>query len=501
MTLPANRGVETVHPAYAARVDEWQTLRDVLAGSRAVKAQSTRYLPALNGAPDPLLGGHVYDSYKSRAKFYAATGKTLDALVGTILHKDIVIDGPARFLEHAKDITMNATPMEDFAEEVLKEVIGMGRFGILIDMPDGDQPAEPRPYWVGYRTEEITNWREVTFDGDSYLTLVVLKESYETNLNEFEMESHVQYRVLSLRTDTRTDEGLAYTQQIYKEFGETGGAKQWIVVDTIIPLKLGKPLPFIPFVIIGPTTLAATPEKSPLLEIAETNLHMYRRSADLEHGRHFTGLPTPVIIGGPQATSGGTPPVMTIGSTVAWWLPPLSDVKYLEFTGQGLSTLVEGMREDKEEIAALGAEMFAPEAETGQETATATRVRHSARTASLKTYARRTSTGLSMCARMHAWWTGETESLTDEKILATLNTTFLDGKMPAEELKAWVLTLQAGGCSFETFYEQLVKGELTRPGVTAEEEKAQIDAEAPEPEPMEQLPGENTPPREKTTQG
>jgi hypothetical protein len=58
--------------------------------------------------------------------------------------------------------------------------------------------------------------------------------------------------------------------------------------------------------------------------------------ADLEHGAHFTGLPTPIITG----HNLGEDETFSIGSTTAWVLPnEYTDVKYLEFTGQGLGAL------------------------------------------------------------------------------------------------------------------------------------------------------------------
>lgn len=471
--------VESVHIDYAARASEWAMLRDVLAGSRAVKAAGNLYLPALGGQTNTTVTGtyvSVYDAYKQRAKFYAATARTQQALVGTIFHKDLVVEGPDDLKAQLKDVTLSDTPIEDFAVLALSEIVGLGRFGILVDMPDEVDPTENRPYWVGYRTEQIVNWRETSTNGDTYLTLVVLKEHYEVEINEYETKKRDQYRVLQLIPNAEAEGGLGYVQRVFQQSPEND--KVFVQVKELTPVKAGKPLSFIPFLVIGPTTLTPCPEKPPLSEMAETNLHMYRRSADLEHGRHFTGLPTPVIIGMPPPPPGQNPTVFTIGSSRAWDLPPGCDVKYLEFTGQGLGALVEGMKEDKEEMAELGSEMFAPEQDTGAETATAVRVRHSSKTASLKTIARRLATGLTKCLRWHAYWMGATQDLGDERIEAKINTVFLDTKMAPEDMKAWVLAVQAGTVSAETFYAQLEKGELTRPGVDWEQEKEAIDAES-----------------------
>lgn len=484
--MSESQGVETLHPEYAKRIDEWQTMRDVLEGERAVKAAGERYLPALAGqrfTPQPGTGKTAYDDYLLRAKFHEATELTLKALVGTILYKDIIIEGPDELITQVKDVSLNDTPIEDFSQEALEEIVGMGRFGILVDMPDDVDPKETRPYWVKYTTEQMTNWRETAANGDTYPTMIVLKEKYEVEVDEFETKTYDQYRVLKLVPHplvTEAEGGLAYVQRIYqKVIGSDGKeAKDFTVIDEIVPMKMGKPLTFIPFQAFGPTSLSLCPEKPGLLAMAGTNLHMYRRSADLEHGRHFTGLPTPVVIGLADLPPGTQRAPFQIGSAIAWTLPIGADVKYLEFTGQGLGSLEKGIEEDKQELAELGSAMFALEPTTGQETATAVRIRHGSRTAGLKTTARRYVTGVSKLLRMHAWWSGLTQDMKDDTILAKIDTLFIDTKITAEDLKALVLALQAGGIAFATFYAQLEKGELTRPGVDAEQEQTDIQAEA-----------------------
>lgn len=473
-----SNGVETEHPEYARRKDEWLMLRDVLAGSRAVKARGELHLPRLVKQ-----AALAYADYLMRAKFYAATPRTLDALKGIIFHKPMVVEGPAHLLDQLTDITLADLDIQDFTEALIKEVIGMGRYGVLVDMPDGANPEENRPYWVGYRTEQITNWRETAAHGETYPTLVVLKETYETEVDAFEMKEHEQYRVLELIPHplvSEADGGKAYVQRIWQKVMGADGkeSKDFAMVKEIIPMKQGVPLSFLPFQAFGPTSLGLCPENPPLSEMAETNLHMYRRSADLEHGRHFTGLPTPVITGMP-AQGPGTPQTWSIGSAEAWLLPIGADAKFLEFTGQGLGALENGIAEDKDEMAALGSEMFAPEpdAPSAVETATAVRVRHSGKTATLKTMARRVGSGVTNCMQWQAWWDGDTTTPDDAAIFAKVNEIYLDVTLSSDDIKALVLAVQAGTISGETMYEQLKKGELTRPGVTWEQEKKAIDEE------------------------
>ena len=90
------------------------------------------------------------------------------------------------------------------------------------------------------------------------------------------------------------------------------GEKDWKLIDTKIPLRLGKPLPLIPFVFHGPRHSRPTVEKLPLADIIAVNLDHYRLDADYKHGMHFTALPTAWVSGFDKTAS------LRIGSSTAW---------------------------------------------------------------------------------------------------------------------------------------------------------------------------------------
>lgn len=189
----------------------------------------------------------------------------------------------------------------------------MGRQGILIDR------TEDRAYLSGYTTEQITNWMDDT---------VILKETYVAHdLNDYySMTYEVQYRELMI------DEDGKYLVRIWRE------VQGWSVWNEIYPTKVGQSLDKIPFVALSGNELNLNPTQPPLMSLVDTNLSMYRTSADLEHGRHFTALPTPYVTG----IDGDSE--LKIGSGSAWILPDSSSkAGYLEFTGQGLQAL-EGCR-------------------------------------------------------------------------------------------------------------------------------------------------------------
>ena len=72
---------------------------------------------------------------------------------------------------------------------------------------------------------------------------------------------------------------------------------EWVMVETRMPLRLGKPLPLIPFVFHGPRHSLPHVDKLPLADIIAVNLDHYRLNADYKHGLHFTALPTAWVSG------------------------------------------------------------------------------------------------------------------------------------------------------------------------------------------------------------
>jgi hypothetical protein len=84
---------------------------------------------------------------------------------------------------------------------------------------------------------------------------------------------------------------------------------------------------------------------------------------------------------------------------------------------------------------------------------------------------------LTMALKIHGWWMGVEALPADVNAGVELNKEFFSIKMTPAQAKDVVLGWQAGGSSWKTAYYNLQRGDFTRPGVTAEEERAEIDRE------------------------
>jgi Domain of unknown function (DUF4055) len=448
------------HPDYDAAAEAWRRLRDCLAGEDAVKAGRGLYLPRLGGQDDA-----EYDAYLRRAMFYGAAARTLDGLAGAIFRKPAVIDlapGQEDLLEAA---TAGGKPLQSLARAVVREVLALGRCGLLVDMASSAAVGEaPRPAIALYAAESLVNWRVETQAGRPVTTLVVLAEqASEPGADPFALTRIDQRRVLRL-VDGR------YEQEIWRQGSARGtaAAGSWLLHETIQPRRLGAALDLIPFIACGPGGPGFEVERSPLLDLVNVNLSHYRTSADLEHGAHFTALPT-VWVGGVGESDqfGGE---LRIGSGTAWLLPPGASAGILEYHGGGLSALETRLERKEKLMAVLGARLLENRL-AGVEAAETVRLRHSGETSLLASVADSVGQALSDALGWAVWWRGDER----QGSRIQLNKDFLDEPLSSERLNALVAAWQVGAYPASVLRWNLRRGEV----IPAEMADADLDAAAP----------------------
>lgn len=462
-------GPDTRHADYEKQAPQWERCRDVIAGEDAVHAKREAYLPRLSGQEDS-----EYYAYVKRAPFYGATARTVDGLVGMVLRKEPVVEAPASMDAIRADMTLSGTSLETLSEHMLREVTTVGRIGVLVEYPvqvEGPMTLAQaaamnrRAYASVFHAEHIINWRVARVNNAMQPVMVTLTEKVEEWANEFEMGEVDQRRALLLE---QTPDGWRYLQRLYRKAEKSGTWEQ--VGGDIVPLMNGQPLGFIPFVITGPQGNTFSCQKPPIYDLATLNLSHYRTIADYEHGAHFTGLPTP-FIAGVQLAEGET---IRIGSSQAITSPdPQAKGTFMEFTGQGLSTLKDRAAEKEAQMAAIGARMLAPE-KAGVEAEGTLAMRHSGESAVLATIAKMVSAGLTRILQIMADWEGVAS-----QVRVTMNTDFADLSLTAQEIDALVSAWQRGAISRETMFDNFKRGEIIPEGRDFETEAAAIEDQAP----------------------
>lgn len=472
--MPAN----TTHPDYDASLPSWLRARDVIAGDDAVKSAGESYLPRLDSQNDD-----EYLAYKIRACFFNATSRTCDGFLGLLFRRDPEVKLPDR---HAgvggalrvftDDVDLMGTSLFTFCKGIVGEVLALGRCGTLIDwQTDG----ESRAYVVRYAAEDILNWQTQRINGRNVVTMIALREVVmKPDIEDpFTVDQIETIRVLKL--ESLPDGATRYVVEIWQE-QKTGNYRrkksEWKLVESRIPLRLGKTIPLIPFVFHGPRNALPDVDKMPLADIITVNLDHYRLDADYKHGLHFTALPTAWVSGFDKTSE------LRIGSSTAWVAEtPGAVAGFLEFKGHGLSTFENAQNRDERLMAVLGSRMLEDTKRVG-ETADAIELRQAGENSILMTLALSVSDSISQVLRWVYWWNSTEqypEDISESLVLLQINTDFTAKGLTSLELTAIVGAWQAGAISQTTMFDLFRKGEVLPTGRTDAEEKNLVQAGQP----------------------
>ncbi len=475
--------VNSTHPEFDASLEAWSRARDVMAGEDAVKASGVRYLPRLDSQTD-----EEYAAYKARASFFNSTARTAEEYVGLVFRRPPFIKTPEEdsalgrsFGQFLNDADMLGTPFVAYAKKVVSEVVGVGRAGTLIDW---EHEVENRVYASFYAAEHILNWRVERINGRNITTMVVLHEFAADHPapgddDPFVTINREQIRVLKLVPGEKIAESRKQPYSCVVELWQREekksrrDKKDWKLIETRIPLRLGKPLPLIPFIFHGPRHSQPGIDKLPLADIITVNLDHYRLDADYKHGIHFTALPTAWVSGFDKASN------LRIGSSTAWVTETAgATAGYLEFTGHGLITFERAMDRDERLLAVLGSRLLEGQKKVG-ETAQAIELRQSGENSILGNIAVNVSASLTQILRWAYWWNSTEESpddVTKEAVSIELNTDFSNKGLSAQEIQSIVAAWEAGAISRETMLDLFRRGEVLPEGRTNEEEEKLIEA-------------------------
>lgn len=456
--------VDSKHSEYEKYESDWQRCRSTAGGQRSMHKAGTKYLPKLGGQTD-----EEYKAYLARTLFYEATGRTVEGLTGMIFRKEPNIE-EGSMIDFIEDVTLDGTDLTGFARMLTKEVIEVGRIGTLIDYPrnetEGMTQAQAaalnmRPFFKHYRTENILNWKIGRVNNAAALVEVRLFEMVEEDgEKEFEVNMIEQIRVLELV------EGR-YQQRIFRK----NNKDEWVLHEEIVPIMNGKTIDYIPFIFVSTDNTSPHVTEPPLTGLVNVNISHYKTTADLEHGAHFTGLPTAVITGHSLSEN----EEFRIGSTTAWVFDaPDADAKYLEFEGKGLDTLQEMLKQKEEKMAALGAQMLTPSTRRNEAAETA-EIRHMGENSVLSSISQTISGALNEMLQVAAEWIGGATSATIE-----LNTDFIAASITPQMLRELLQAVQSGRISHQTYFENLKRGEIIDAKKSYEDEVSEIETTPPE---------------------
>jgi hypothetical protein len=482
--------VDTPHPEYAYRKPDWAKIRTFIEGTRAVKAAGETYLPKITGQTP-----EEYSAFKARAEVYGALSRTVDGLTGAVFLKSPTIELPAGSEEFQLDVTLAGNTITEWLRTLVGEAVSVARGGVLIDYSGsavasadpagaserpGVMAGADRPYLVSYSAEQITNWETAILNGKTMLTMVVLEESGWTPASNdlFAKVITKSYRVLRLvdgvyhveRHTPKVQSTVVAPDGNANTMG-TGASAEYEKTSDFVPTRRGEPLKEIPFFFVGAKGQSISPEKPPLLDVAELSHLHYMCSADYAHGLHWVGLPTPWVTGVSDKDK------LAIGPTTAIVIADnQAKVGMLEFTGQGLDAVEKRLSGLERKMAILGARIL-EEQKKDAESAETVKLRQGGDASVLAGISDAVSRAAeSILARM-LWWAGT--STEEPDVTVELNMDFMLARLGHQDLLALLQAWQAGSISKETFLYNLKRGQILSEETTVEDEMAKLETETP----------------------
>lgn len=455
--------VDTLHPLYEAHEKRARRVRDAVSGTDAVKAAKTLYLPHPVAGWDKLKGDlreeavERFEAYIARATFLGVTGRTHEGMLGGVFRKTAEVELPAAIDYMREDADGSGMALEQFSKLCVSGVMQEGRAGVLVDYPEAEdgltreQTRGLRATLRFYDSASIVNWRT---DGER-LALVVLREVYEVDVDEFDRDREFQYRVL------RLEEGV-YTQQVYRDEQPAG--------EKVTPRDAGgRPWTTIPFQFLGAKNNDEHPDKPLLLDIADINLAHYRNSADVEEGAHLVGQPMlHVDIGDASVDEWKelNPTGIQVGSRRGIQTKNGS-IAMVQAEERNLPLSL--MEAKEKQMLAIGARLI--EQRGGNETAEAVRARSGAENASLSSVATNVSDGIENTLEWCLAFMGGTG-----EVVYRLNQEFYEEGADPQEVIARIQELDRGLIAKQDYRDWRRKTGGIDPKRTDEEIDADVEA-------------------------
>lgn len=478
--FPATTTTHTtfVHPEYQYWQFWWQMIRDSIIGEVEIKRKNERYLPKMTDMTAP-----EYAAYLNRAVFFNMTAKTVSGLMGTLFRRNPVIEGLDESLD-VSDVSKQNQTLGHFVKEAAREVLSMGRYGVLLDM---DEHGKRPPYLAGYITENIVDWTIEEIDGRFTVTEVILRElrlarplinpisltpagrklpkiknaqqqffSNDSTVTRAARRWLASYRVLRLEPENLED---PTSRRIYRQYYHTSdhgdASPEGTPFSSFTPNWRGKPFEFIPFVFFGPYDNTPDIDKSPILDIVTLNQSHYTSYAQLEHGRFYTALPVYYT----QVKDGDENASYTVGPSVVWEVEAGVKPGIIEFNGSGLKFLENACNTKEDQIAAIGGRLVGVERVSAGESNNKLKVQEANEGALLLNVANVIDSGFTSLLRWWSYWQDVPE---EEAALISFETNkdFLLNTVGAREFRAIQMMYESGVIPVAVLHDYLKRAEV-----------------------------------------
>ena len=463
--------VSNQHLLFQSHLEDCIKMRTVFQGDKAIKANAKTYVPKNKGVSD-----EDYNAIIQRSVFENFTEATAKGISGLIFAKEPTVSVPASLEILKENIDMDDNTIVDLSQNIVNELMEVGRCGLLIDVPNIDTTGMTKPqtdalniraFTKLYKSETIINWRYESINSVNKLTLLVLHEVYEDWTDRFTSTLKNRYRVYSLI------DNVCYVE-VYEQNDK--------VFENTMEMKLvivkGSTLNYIPFIPLTYKDISIIPVKPPLMDIANINLNYYGVAVERRNVIHFVGNPFFMGKGINTRDDKGNALTITLGSSIAQiFQEPNADMKIVETQGTGLSFNESYLNDCKSTMAALGARLLVPEA-NAQISENTMQMKTAGYRATIMQIANTASRAITQALKIIAEWEGTSKEQIKE-VKLELNTDYNLSEMDAQTITALVTAWQTGAIRQEDMFKKLQKGEIIESDISFEDYKSNLEVASP----------------------
>jgi hypothetical protein len=356
-------------PSLAAQrlAHDWETIRTIRKGAKAIREAGRRFLIPFPGEEDTISGDTgtfrqgVHDSeYQRRLKSAPWRPEFVDCvatLAAKPFTKEVTLAEGAntRMQAFAENIDGRGNNLHVFAKDTFEGGVSMGAHGILVDFPSGqgartvaeERALGVRPYWVAINADDILELTTEQRGGRKVVTCLRIREG------RIQKEGFEQTFVPLIR-EIRADggQGVPGTWKIWREeTNATSKKKEW-VLDKGGVMTLDE----VPFVFYATNDIEGDQYvKPPLLDVADMQVELYNALSKKEQA--YTITASPMLTANGMSPPTGDAKIQT-GPGRVLFAPGAEGINtswdYIQPNAANLKEIREDIREIIEDIRRLG---------------------------------------------------------------------------------------------------------------------------------------------------
>ena len=250
----------------------WPVVEALLGGTSGMRAAGKTYLPK-----EPREDEDDWEFRNATATLFPAFERTLTVMASKPFSKQVVLsdDTPPQIVEWMNDADLQGNNLHAFSSQVLRECMGFGLCGVLVDFPKtgenvktvADELAvKARPYLVHINHNQILGWRAEMVSGVMTIIQLRLSETGSVPDGEFGMQDVERVRVYE-----------PGTYRLYERAKEDYS----LVESGVTTLNS---IPFVPF--YG-RKLGFMKGRTPLLDLAHLNVKHWQHNSDQDDSARF----------------------------------------------------------------------------------------------------------------------------------------------------------------------------------------------------------------------